>query len=404
MTSTQETIATQQAEIVAKHTEELWRVNQEIHSHPELAFKETHAHDTVCGLLESLGYSVTRHAHGLKTWTAFEVEAGSDGGVVVYNAEYDALPGIGRACGHNLIATSSIAAFLATADALKANNISGRVRLLGTPGEEEGGGKVALLSAGAYRGVDACLMGHPGPLLAPVDGVVHVPFMAVVGVTVTFNGVNAHAGNAPWLGKNALDAAVGAYNNISMLRQQMSPEQRVHAVITHGGDRANVIPHRTEMRILIRASTNADLEATRPRIASCSQGAADATGCTVDLRWDHHYKDLQCSGLIESAFAKNAAMQGRTYMAKAPTGSGASTDQGNYEIPSIHPIFLLDVEDPSIGPHHRKFAATAGTRASFAIALEFAKVMAATGLDILQSGALREELTSELAAARNGRT
>jgi len=216
-------------------------------------------------MLEALGYNVTRHAHNLKT--AFEVEAGSGGGVIIYNAEYDALPGIGHACGHNLIATSSIAAFLAT------------------PGEEEGGGKVALLDAGAYQGVDACLMGHPGPRLAPVDGVIHVPFLAVAGVTVTFNGVNAHAGNAPWLGKNALDAAVGAYNNISMLRQQMSPEQRVHAVISHGGDRANVIPHKTEMRILVRASTNADLEATRPRIASCCEGAATATGCTVDFKW-----------------------------------------------------------------------------------------------------------------------
>ncbi|KAL3952181.1 hypothetical protein ACCO45_013898 [Purpureocillium lilacinum] len=279
MATTQETIAKQLAETVAKHEEELWR----IHSHPELAFEETHAHDTVCGMLEALGYNVTRHAHNLKT--AFEVEAGTGGGVIVYNAEYDALPGIGHACGHNLIATSSIAAFLATAEALKANSISGRVRLLGTPGEEEGGGKVALLDAGAYQGVDACLMGHPGPRLAPVDGVIHVPFLAVAGVTVTFNGVNAHAGNAPWLGKNALDAAVGAYNNISMLRQQMSPEQRVHAVISHGGDRANVIPHKTEMRILVRASTNADLEATRPRIASCCEGAATATGCTVDFKW-----------------------------------------------------------------------------------------------------------------------
>ncbi|GJN82631.1 hypothetical protein PLIIFM63780_006174 [Purpureocillium lilacinum] len=270
MAMTQETIAKQLAETVAKHEEELWRVNQEIHSHPELAFEETHAHDTVCGMLEALGYNVTRHAHNLKT--AFEVEAGSGGGVIVYNAEYDALPGIGHACGHNLIATSSIAAFLATAEALKANSISGRVRLLGTPGEEEGGGKVALLDAGAYQGVDACLMGHPGPRLAPVDGVIHVPFLAVAGVTVTFNGVNAHAGNV------------------------------------------------------------------------------------------------------------------------------------SYEVPSIHPIFLLDVEDPSIGPHHPKFAETAGTKPSFTIALDFAKVMAATGLDILQNSSFREELNSELATAQKDRS
>ena len=234
-------------------------------------------------MLESLGYTVTRHAY--KIDTAFEVEAGQGGGLVVYNAEYDALPEIGHACGHNLIATSAIAAFLATAEALKANNTPGRVRLLGTPAEEEHGGKVALLDAGAYIGVDACLMGHPGPRIAPVDGVIRVPFMACTGATAVFNGVGAHAGNAPWLGNNALDAAVGAYNGMSMLRQQTSPDQRMHAIISHGGDKANVIPHRTEMKVIVRAAEDADLTLSRQRIAACFEGAAKASGCTTDMKW-----------------------------------------------------------------------------------------------------------------------
>ncbi|KAL6228668.1 hypothetical protein BDW75DRAFT_246467, partial [Aspergillus navahoensis] len=198
------------AKSIVSHENDLWTVNQEIHSHPELSFEEVHAHDTICSILEKLGYSVTRHAYGLKT--SFEAEVGTGGGLIVYNAEYDALPEIGHACGHNLIATSSLAAFLATAEAIKAHQIEGRVRLLGTPAEEGGGGKIELLKAGAYNGVDACLMGHPGPRHQG-DGVVIARCMARAGATITFRGVNAHAGNAPWLGRNALDAAVAAYTN-----------------------------------------------------------------------------------------------------------------------------------------------------------------------------------------------
>jgi amidohydrolase len=255
----------------------------QIHSHPELCYEEVHAHDTICHTLESLGYQVTRHAYGLNT--SFEVESGAGGALIVYNAEMDALPGLGHACGHNLIATSSLAAFLVTAELLKSEGIEGRVRLLGTPAEESGGGKIDLLRASAYKGVDACLMGHPSPRIGLVDGVANGKCMARAGTTATFRGVNAHAGNAPWLGRNALDAAVGAYNHLSMLRQQIAPNQRIHAIISKGGERPNVIPDRTEIELYARAETSAELEDTCQRLINCFEGAAKAAGCTVEFNW-----------------------------------------------------------------------------------------------------------------------
>jgi amidohydrolase len=162
--------------------------------------------------------------------------------------------------------------------------MEGRVRLLGTPAEEDGGGKIDLIKAGAYKDIDACLMGHPGPS-GDGWGVVLPRLMARSSVQVTFRGVNAHAGNAPWQGKNALDAAVAAYNNIAMLRQQTPPNRRLHAIISKGGDRPNVIPHLTEISLYVRGETAAEVAQTCERIVDCCEGAAKATACTVEFHW-----------------------------------------------------------------------------------------------------------------------
>ncbi|KAI5298594.1 Golgi to ER traffic- protein, partial [Ascosphaera pollenicola] len=241
-------------QILMTHYNELWRLNLEIWTNPELAYKEFFAHDSICAYMEKLGYPVTRHAYGIETSFEVNVQIGEpkeDTGVIVYNAEYDALPGIGHACGHNLIATASIAGFLLTVEAMKKHDIAGNVRLLGTPAEEGGGGKIDLIKCGAYKGVDACLMGHPTPTIVPgVQGVVAPLLIGACHGKITFHGFGAHAGNSPWLGKNALDAAVQAYSNIAMMRQQVEPDQRIHAIITNGGVKPNVIPEFTEMQIM----------------------------------------------------------------------------------------------------------------------------------------------------------
>lgn len=235
-----------------------------------------------------------RSAYDLETALEVEYVHGDGGRVVAFNAEYDALPNIGHACGHNLIATSSIAAFIATCEALKTQSQDGpgyTVRLLGTPAEESGGGKVKLLEQGAYKDVDACLMVHPVPMvpndpqLLAMATVVPGGFLANDKVKVTFTGKPAHAAAAPWEGINALDAVVAAYVNISLLRQQILPSQKIHGVITNGGDRPNIIPWSASVDYYIRSPSLKTLKPLTEKVVKCFEAAAIATGCKVEFDW-----------------------------------------------------------------------------------------------------------------------
>jgi amidohydrolase len=257
---------------------------RQIHENPEYNYKEFKAHNNICDLMQQLGYNVKRHAYGIET--SFEVEFGKGGKLIVFNAEYDALPGLGHACGHNLIATSSIAAFIATAEVIRESKISGRVRLLGTPAEEGGGGKVHLIKAGAYEGVDACLMAHPTGRLSPpdsnnIDGVSAAKTSARRQLKVSFTGQSAHAGNTPWHGKNALDAVVSSYVNISLLRQQIQPTERIHGVIRSGGSEPNIIPDSTELEYYLRAAGIDEVKNLSKKVEACFQAGGIATGCEV---------------------------------------------------------------------------------------------------------------------------
>ncbi|RMZ84259.1 hypothetical protein DV738_g807, partial [Chaetothyriales sp. CBS 135597] len=365
----------------------------QIHDDPELNFREFHAHDNICDLLEKLGYQVKRHTYGLET--SFEVESGHGGKLVVFNAEYDALPGIGHACGHNLIATSSIAAFIATAEALRSTGAEGRVRLLGTPAEEGGGGKIRLIEAGAYTGVDACLMAHPMGFLGPgVDGISAGRTIACRQVAVTFKGVNAHAGISPWKGKNALDALVASYNNISLLRQQIPPTARVHGVVRQGGAEPNIIPDTTSLDYLLRDTTFSQVEDLTKKVQACFDAGALATGCQCHCDWqlDKDYKDLRPNPVLTREFKKHMHALGRDYLADGPFG-GASTDMGNvtYELPGFHCAFSIGTTDPEVQPHTPEFAAAAGTPTALERALDCGKGMAVTVYDLLTHSDLMEE-------------
>lgn len=242
----------------------------------------------------SPGYEVRRKTYGLETSFEIEYKHGDGGKIVVFNAEYDALPGVGHACGHNLIATASISAFAATVETMKAKfpeHQGYTIRLLGTPAEEGGGGKLKLLDAGAYKDVDACLMVHPvtlghndgsvqGTQIAGPEG-----FLANNKIRVRYSGTTAHAAGAPWEGVNALDAVVSAYVNISMLRQQILPTQRVHGIISDGGYRPNVIPNTATLEYYIRSPDSKSLKVLTDKVLNCFEGAAKATGCKVDYEW-----------------------------------------------------------------------------------------------------------------------
>lgn len=261
----------------------------QIHGEPETGYLEFKAHDSICSLMKRLGHRVTQHAYGLDT--SFEVEFGKEGSLVISNAEYDALPGLGHACGHNLIATCSIAAFLASAEILRRSGLEGRVRLLGTPAEENGGDKIRLIKAGAYEGADACLMAHPigdvsSEAKAKFDGLSSIGSSARRQLKVCFIGQSAHAGMSPWLGKNALDAVVSSYVNISLLRQQLSSSARVQGTIRQGGVEPDLIPDSTAVEYYLRDINADQMKQLTEKVEACFQAGALATGCKVECTHD----------------------------------------------------------------------------------------------------------------------
>lgn len=267
---------------------ELREINRSIHSNPETAFKEFFAHDTLTSYLEKRGFQVKRQAYGVQT--SFEVKLGSGGRQIVYCAEYDALPGIGHACGHNLIATSSVAAFLGAAHVLSTLKINGRLRLLGTPAEEGGGGKIKLIEAGAFNptvDIAAAIMAHPtasqqyDSLGSGFTGLAGFKLISSYKFRVEFCGKSAHAASEPWNGTNALDAAVASYANVGLLRQQIRPDERIHAVIEEGGTVPNVITEYTRMNWYVRSPKVAACEKLVTRVKACLEAAASATGCEI---------------------------------------------------------------------------------------------------------------------------
>ncbi|PNP59305.1 hypothetical protein FNYG_14952 [Fusarium nygamai] len=387
---------------VAHHEQDLADICKKIHENPEYNYKEFKAHDNICDLMQRLGYNVKRHAYGIGT--SFEVEFGKGGIVIVFNAEYDALPGLGHACGHNLIATSSITAFIATAEIIREGKLSGRVRLLGTPAEEGGGGKVSLIKAGAYEDVDACLMAHPTGRLSPqdsqnIDGVSAAKSSARRQMKVSFTGQNTHAGNAPWHGKNALDAVV-SYVNMSLLRQQIQPTERIHGVIQNGGAEPDIIPGSTNLEYDLRAARVDQVKDLTTRVEACFEAGAIATGCKVkcSCESDQDYMELRPNMSMSTEFTKHMKAFGRDYIGDAnQPPMGASTDMGNvtYCLPGIHPMFAIGTEDPTIQPHTPKFAGAAGTRKAFERALDCGKGLAATACEMLRQPELMDQARDE---------
>lgn len=267
----------------------LREVNQAIHSHPETCYKEYFAHETLTSYLEKLGFSVKRSTYGLET--SFEASLGEGGRQVVFCAEYDALPEIGHACGHNLIATASLAAFLGAAHAMVTLSIPGRLRLVGTPAEEGGGGKAKLIEAGAFNppeDIAAAIMAHAKALYlvqgdgADLTGLAGIRLAASHKFRTEFHGKTAHAGNSPWKGTNALDAAVAAYHNVALLRQQIQPDERIHCIIEVGGTAQNIIPDYSRLSWNVRGPTMARADALLKRVKACIEAGATATGCTLN--------------------------------------------------------------------------------------------------------------------------
>ncbi|BCS28453.1 M20 family metallopeptidase [Aspergillus puulaauensis] len=373
-------------------------LNKNIWSNPETAYEEHRAHDTICKFLEEKGFTVTRHAFGLDT--SFEARSGSGGRLVNFNAEYDALPDIGHACGHNLITTSSVAAFLALSAVLKQYNIPGRTQLLGTPAEENGGGKAKLIDAGAYNGVDISLMAHAGPkeLFPGVvsDGCAGVLMNARKEIHCEFTGISAHAGGNPWDGVNALDALVGAYNNMAMLRQQMKPDERVHCAFLDTPKVANVIPAFTKAYWQIRSPSLKGLNALMSRARRCIEAGASASGCEVNIVEKELYADIKLNDTLCALYQTHMGTYGRNVLKSHEKVLTGSSDIGNvsYIMPTLHTMFAIPAADGAF-PHHPTFAAAAGTDGAHEEALVVGKSLGMIGWEMITNESLFEQARSQ---------
>lgn len=356
--------------------EELVDVSHRLHANPELGFEEHGAHDLISGVLEGAGLDVARGAFGLPT--AFSAAAGDSGPTVAVMCEYDALPVIGHGCGHNVIAAAGVGAGIAAA--VVANEVGGRVIVLGCPAEEGGGGKVLMAERGALDEVDAAMMVHPaGSDLSSMTCV------AVQQLVVEYHGRAAHAAASPHDGRNALDAAVMGYMGVAALRQHIRDDERVHGIFLEGGDKPNIVPAHTSMEWYVRSATLESLEPLKTRVFAALAAGAQATGCTMTHHWrEPAYADMVPNAPLVRLYADNAAETGRTVL--DPDGaSGAvvgSTDMGNVShlVPSIHP--MIAISPPQVSLHSAEFAACAvGPEGDLAVT-DGAKALAMTIVDL----------------------
>ncbi len=352
-----------------------------IHARPELAFEERFAASVLAELVETTGVRVTRGVAGLET--AFSAQFGTGRPTVALLGEYDALPGVGHACGHNLMGTAAAGAFLALHDL--GGELRGTVRLVGCPAEERGNGKIPLIKAGVFSDVDAALMYHPG------DRDESEPLMlAMVNLDVEFVGRAAHAAAEPQDGVNALDALLLAWTSLSQLRQVVRSDSRIHGIITDGGKVPNIIPDRTAARFMVRSPDNAYLAELRRRVLACFEGAARATGCLLTHTWSEPCDLVSTNTPLMEAFSANAKALGRTLHPRRSLDTHGSTDFGNVSsaVPGIHP-FLAVTDTPTPG-HSIAFAQAARTPQALETMRFAAKALAMTAIDVLSDPALGE--------------
>jgi amidohydrolase len=373
--------------------------SREIHAHPELGFAERRAHDLLTGILDGEGLAPERGAYGLET--AFVARTGSDGPEIAVLCEYDALPGIGHACGHNIIGTAGLGAGLAAAAV--AADAGGRLAVYGTPSEESGGGKQLMADEGAFAGVDAAMMIHPAG-----EDLTGMRALAVQQVFADYEGLAAHAAAAPHAGRNALDAAVLGYVNLAALRQHIRPSERIHGIFTKAGDRPNIVPAEAQAHWYIRSDDTTTLAELQPRVLAALQAGADATGCTLSTRLVYPpYADVVHNEPMSDLYVANAARLGRTVRDhRRVPGVIGSTDMGNVShiVPSIHP--MIAVSPPHVPIHTTEFARWAGSDDGDRAVLDGAKALAMTVVDLWANGSAldlaRDAFAGQSASTRSG--
>ncbi|HSK96486.1 MAG TPA: amidohydrolase [Euzebyales bacterium] len=381
------------ADSVERDRDVLLELSHEIHAHPELGFSEHKAAAAVARVLADDGIEAEVGAWGLDT--ALRARVGDGEHTVAVIAEYDALPDIGHACGHNVICASAVGAFRALARL--GDDLGGGVELIATPAEEGGGGKEIIARAGGFAAIDAALMVHPFGM-----DVADHPWLGVRQVEVTFHGMAAHASMMPFMGRNALDAVVLAYTAIAQMRQHMLPSDRVHGIITDGGRAPNVVPGQASAHFYVRSAEPETLMALADRVQTIFEAAAAATGTTVETSWDvcPPYLPVRTNRSLAARYAVNLEDRDRQVLpgGVAPRELAASTDMGNISVrvPSIHP--LLSIAPPEVIIHTEEFATWAVSDRADVATLDGAIALARTAADFLGDAPLRRAVTDDFEA------
>ncbi len=381
------------AAAVERLGDDLLQLSHDVHEHPELGFEEHHAARAVARLLAAHGVDAQVGRWDLDT--ALRATTGHGDPTVALIAEYDALPEIGHACGHNVICATAVGAFLALHEL--SDGLAGSVELIATPAEEGGGGKEIIARAGGFDDIAAALMVHP----FGIDVADH-PWLGVRQVAVTYHGRPAHASMMAFLGRNALDAVVLAYTGVGQLRQHMLPTDRVHGIITDGGRAPNIVPDRASALFYLRSAEPETLAILTGRVRAILESAATATGTVAEIRWDPcpPYLPVRTNRPLAARYAVNVADRGRRVLPRgvAPTALAASTDMGNVSVrvPAIHP--LLAIAPPDVTIHSPEFTKWAASERADSATLDGAIGLARTAADYLADAGLRTAAMEDFAA------
>jgi amidohydrolase len=365
----------------------LVEVSHEIHAHPEQNFEEFFASELLARVAQQSGFPVDLHAYGAETGFAGDVGSGP---TVCVMSEYDALPEIGHGCGHNVIAAAGLGAAIGLASV--AQSAGGRVRYLGTPAEEGGGGKLLMAHNGALEGVDVAMMVHSADAdLTSIDAI------ALQQLLVEYSGRASHAAAAPQHGRNALDAAVLGYMAVAALRQHILPTERIHGIFLRGGDKPNIVPADAATEWYIRSETITSLQELKPRVVAALESGAHACGCSVSHQWTGTaYADMVTNNSLAALYIANAGSLGRNV--ETPSSHRrvvGSTDMGNIShlVPSIHP--MIASARPGTSIHTKDFATESKGLLADKAVIDGAKAMAMTAIDYWTSAqaqsAIREE-------------
>lgn len=379
---------------VDEWADRLIQISRTIHAHPEVAFEEYRSMALLAGTAEAEGMVVERGVAELPTAFVATSVGARPGPTIAFVAEYDALPGLGHACGHNIIGAAAMGAALAL-HAVR-DQAPGVIKLIGTPAEERGGGKVIMVERGIFEGIDAAMMIHPGTKAMTTRG-----SLASNKLGLEFFGRAAHAAAAPDMGINALDACIQTFNNINALRQHLTPDVRIHGIITHGGDAPNIVPKYAAAEFSVRAATSDASFAVVEKVVRCAEAGALAAGAAVKVRHETHYANRIANPTMAQLFGDNISGLGEKVEDPLPDERMGSSDMGNvsHVVPSIHPYVVI--ADPGVSGHTPEFAeASAGERGNQAL-LRAAKAMAMTAVELLTQPEVMDQVRREHRAQVN---